>query len=146
MLTVARCTHRVARGAWLARAASSTSVPEKVEKIQPKPVPGQLKDDQLQYDSVTHTGQAWDNEDVRLVRFTYHNKQVNPNVAMHLVADVPPIESHSRVVSCDGGGGALGHPKVFMNLDKPGNHACGYCGLRFTLAGQAHNGQHHAGV
>jgi NADH dehydrogenase (ubiquinone) Fe-S protein 6 len=105
--------------------------------------------------------QAWDNEDVRLVRFTYFNKQVNPNVAMHLVADVPPIESHSRVVSCDGGGGALGHPKVFMNLvghmrayrrarvsaqDKPGNHACGYCGLRFTLAGQPNNGEHHAGV
>ncbi len=57
MLTVARCTHRVARGAWLARTASSTSVPEKVS-IQPKPVPGQLKDDQLQYDSVTHTGQV----------------------------------------------------------------------------------------
>ena len=25
------------------------------------------------------------------------------------------------------GGGALGHPKVYINLDKPGAHACGYC-------------------
>jgi hypothetical protein len=57
MLAVARCTHRAARGAWMARAASSTSVPDNVSK-QPKPVPGQLKDDQLQYDSVTHTGQV----------------------------------------------------------------------------------------
>ncbi len=35
------------------------------------------------------------------------------------------------MVSCDGGGGPLGHPVVFINLDDPGNHSCGYCGLRF---------------
>jgi hypothetical protein len=25
------------------------------------------------------------------------------------------------------GGGSLGHPKIYINLDKPGPHACTYC-------------------
>jgi hypothetical protein len=29
------------------------------------------------------------------------------------------------------GGGALGHPKVFINLDRNEPNECGYCGLRF---------------
>lgn len=34
--------------------------------------------------------------------------------------------------SCDGGGGALGHPKIFINLDKPQICWCTYCGLPFV--------------
>lgn len=35
-----------------------------------------------------------------------------------------------RIVSCDGGGGALGHPKVYINLDKAGEpNVCPYCEL-----------------
>ncbi|KRX75972.1 putative NADH dehydrogenase [ubiquinone] iron-sulfur protein 6, mitochondrial [Trichinella sp. T6] len=86
---------------------------------------------ELQYDTITHTGQAWDQYDRRLGRFEYGNKLVNPNVAMELIAKVKPVASKERIVQCDGGGSALGHPRVFINLDKPGNHACGYCGLRF---------------
>ncbi|KAH9460499.1 hypothetical protein Pst134EB_008670 [Puccinia striiformis f. sp. tritici] len=37
------------------------------------------------------------------------------------------------------GGGALGHPKIFINLDKPGPKPCGYCGLRFE---RSHDGHH----
>ncbi|KAI1918437.1 hypothetical protein LOZ58_001712 [Ophidiomyces ophidiicola] len=37
-----------------------------------------------------------------------------------------------RVVSCDGGGGPLGHPKIFINTDKPEIAVCGYCGLPFA--------------
>ena len=36
-------------------------------------------------------------------------------------------------VSCDGGGGPLGHPKVYINLDKPGPQSCPYCGLRYEF-------------
>ena len=36
-------------------------------------------------------------------------------------------------VGCDGGGGALGHPKVYINLDDGEPHGCIYCGLRFQL-------------
>ncbi|XP_044751432.1 probable NADH dehydrogenase [ubiquinone] iron-sulfur protein 6, mitochondrial [Coccinella septempunctata] len=87
----------------------------------------------LSEDQVTHTGQKWDKDDYRMVRFINSPKQVNPNIAMKLIAEVPPKKVQSRVVSCDGGGGPTGHPQVFINLDKPGNHSCGYCGLRFEL-------------
>lgn len=32
---------------------------------------------------------------------------------------------------CDGGRPALGHPKIYINLDKPEIQDCGYCGMRF---------------
>ncbi|XP_050419965.1 NADH dehydrogenase [ubiquinone] iron-sulfur protein 6, mitochondrial [Adelges cooleyi] len=80
----------------------------------------------------THTGQKWDKDDYRLQRYIDKEKQVNPNFAIDLVKQVPPTECKERVVFCDGGGGPLGHPKVYINLDKPGNHSCGYCGLRFV--------------
>ncbi|XP_067011254.1 NADH dehydrogenase [ubiquinone] iron-sulfur protein 6, mitochondrial [Anabrus simplex] len=79
----------------------------------------------------THTGQAWKENDYRLVRFIDRPKHVNPNFAIDLIAAVPPAQRKERVVWCDGGGGPTGHPKVYINLDKPGNHSCGYCGLRF---------------
>ncbi|XP_012262595.2 NADH dehydrogenase [ubiquinone] iron-sulfur protein 6, mitochondrial [Athalia rosae] len=79
----------------------------------------------------THTGQKWDKDDYRLVRFVDKPKHVNPNWAIDLIAEVPPTQTDKRVIACDGGGGPTGHPKVYINLDKPGAHACGYCGLRF---------------
>lgn len=42
--------------------------------------------------------------------------QVNKNFAIDLIAEQPVSQVESRVVSCDGGGGALGHPKVYINL------------------------------
>lgn len=42
--------------------------------------------------------------------------QVNENFAINLVAEEPVSNIESRVVSCDGGGGALGHPRVYINL------------------------------
>ncbi|XP_072937127.1 NADH dehydrogenase [ubiquinone] iron-sulfur protein 6, mitochondrial [Epargyreus clarus] len=82
-------------------------------------------------DTVIHTGQQWDSDDYRLVRFTNAPKQVNQNWAVNLIAAVPPKEVTQRVVWCDGGSGPEGHPRVYINLDKPGDHSCGYCGLRF---------------
>ena len=35
-------------------------------------------------------------------------------------------------VSCDGGGGALGHPKVFLELGEDDMVECGYCDRRFV--------------
>ncbi|KAI6246745.1 Lactobacillus shifted protein [Erysiphe necator] len=40
--------------------------------------------------------------------------------------------SYERSVSCDGGGGPLGHPRVFINIDKPQICVCGYCGRPFA--------------
>lgn len=42
--------------------------------------------------------------------------QVNENFAIDLIAEQPVSGADSRVVACDGGGGALGHPKVYINL------------------------------
>ncbi|MBB42710.1 MAG: zinc-finger domain-containing protein [Rhodospirillaceae bacterium] len=49
-------------------------------------------------------------------------------------APQPPeiIEVEELVVACDGGGGALGHPRVFLTLDN-GRAECGYCDRLFIL-------------
>ncbi|MCI4660820.1 MAG: zinc-finger domain-containing protein [Neomegalonema sp.] len=44
------------------------------------------------------------------------------------------IEVTSHTVGCDGGGGALGHPKVYLTLGEDGKAVCGYCGRLFVLA------------
>ena len=60
----------------------------------------------------------------------------------------PPPElirvSHARV-ACDGssdipGGAALGHPRVFLQIDEAGYVDCGYCDRRFVLIGGAADG------
>lgn len=57
--------------------------------------------------------------------------QPRPLAAIELIAEEPIRLISARVAVCDGGVGPLGHPKVFINLDKPGAHPCTYCGLRF---------------
>jgi uncharacterized Zn-finger protein len=34
-------------------------------------------------------------------------------------------------VACDGGGGVLGHPLVYLPIDKSGQVECPYCSRRF---------------
>ncbi|XP_067120531.1 NADH dehydrogenase [ubiquinone] iron-sulfur protein 6, mitochondrial isoform X1 [Centruroides vittatus] len=82
-------------------------------------------------EKVTHTGQQWTEDDYRLARFVDKPKQINEHFAIDLIAETPPIPVKDNHTWCNGGGGPLGHPKVYINLDQPGNHACGYCGLRF---------------
>ncbi|CAI5690081.1 unnamed protein product [Oreochromis niloticus] len=65
---------------------------------------------------ITHTGQVFDEHDYRRARFVGKQKEVNKNFAINLVAEEPVSDIEARVVSCDGGGGALGHPKVYINL------------------------------
>jgi len=38
-------------------------------------------------------------------------------------------------VSCDGGGGVGGHPKVYYDLDENGEAWCFYCSRHFILKG-----------
>ena len=50
------------------------------------------------------------------------------------------IRTSSHRVSCDGasdipGGAALGHPKVWLEIDAKGYVDCGYCDRRFVLKG-----------
>ncbi|KAL7058904.1 hypothetical protein AAHC03_013389 [Spirometra sp. Aus1] len=94
----------------------------------------------------THTGQVdpnlvsyshlqvFDQRDFRVARFMESAKLVNKSFAADLINQIPPKKVTSHITYCDGGGGALGHPKVYINLDQPGTHTCGYCGLRFELS------------
>ena len=104
-------------------------------------------------DQVTHTGQQFSESDPRNVRFavTGLEKQVNNKWAIDLIKEVPPVAVNKRVVglvclsvclkltiyylqvSCDGGGGALGHPRVYINLDDGKPVSCIYCGLRYIF-------------
>jgi len=43
------------------------------------------------------------------------------------------IVVETTIVGCDGGGGALGHPKVYLALED-GEAVCPYCSRRFVLA------------
>ena len=53
---------------------------------------------------------------------------------MHIVTEPPEtIYVESEIISCDGGGGALGHPRVFLNMEGQGRVDCPYCGRRFIL-------------
>ena len=41
----------------------------------------------------------------------------------------------TRRVACDGVGGALGHPRVYLELGGDGVVECSYCDRRFVLGG-----------
>ncbi|MFO1161403.1 MAG: zinc-finger domain-containing protein [Reyranellaceae bacterium] len=48
-------------------------------------------------------------------------------------------------VACDGGSGALGHPKVYLNLGEEGRIECPYCSRLYVLSEGARSG-HGAGA
>lgn len=59
-------------------------------------------------------------------------------MAMIKAPETVRVTSHR--VSCDGateipGGAALGHPRVWLEIDEKGFVECGYCDKRFVLAG-----------
>ena len=57
-------------------------------------------------------------------------------------AEIPEsVETDHTRVACDGGGGALGHPKVFLEMGDEHFVECPYCDKRFNLKPGA--GGHH---
>lgn len=44
------------------------------------------------------------------------------------------VAVRSRRVACDGVGGALGHPRVWLEMGEADFVECGYCDRRFVLA------------
>ncbi|KAF2269408.1 NADH-ubiquinone oxidoreductase [Lojkania enalia] len=58
--------------------------------------------------------------------------QPRPYAAIELIHKQPVRWTKERTVACDGGGGPLGHPKIFINVDKPQICWCTYCGLPFA--------------
>ncbi|KAJ4293512.1 hypothetical protein N0V90_008795 [Kalmusia sp. IMI 367209] len=63
---------------------------------------------------------------------TIFEDQPRPYAAIELIHKQPVRWTNDRTVSCDGGGGPLGHPRIFINVDKPQICWCTYCGLPFA--------------
>ena len=51
-----------------------------------------------------------------------------------VIAEPEVIYVNSRTAVCDGGVGALGHPRVFLAIGQSGEVECGYCSRRFVFA------------
>ena len=83
---------------------------------------------------------------------------MNDQFAINLLAEEPVVVINDTHTWCDGGiiiiiyeikfifyyillfigGDALGHPKVYINLDKPEIGVCGYCGKSFVSSQNKH--------
>lgn len=51
--------------------------------------------------------------------------------------EITEVDDDVKSVSCDGGGGQLGHPTVYFQLGEDGQADCYYCGRRFITASAA---------
>ena len=62
--------------------------------------------------------------------------QTSPDPTTAAAAANPPevIVVNSHRIACDGVGGALGHPRVYMELGEAGMVECPYCDRRFVAA------------
>ncbi|TID20441.1 hypothetical protein CANINC_003558 [Pichia inconspicua] len=60
--------------------------------------------------------------------------QPQPLAAIELIKDQPVSYVHSNIAVCHGTDFVQGHPKIYINLDKPKVHSCGYCGAKYARA------------
>lgn len=61
-------------------------------------------------------------------------RPVPPNQSFSMPVEVPEVvETDQHRVSCDGGGGALGHPRVWLEMGDEDFVECPYCDKRFVL-------------
>ena len=48
-----------------------------------------------------------------------------------------------RRIACDGDGGALGHPRVFLEMGEATQVECPYCDRKYVLSKDAAGADHH---
>ncbi|MDD9875959.1 MAG: zinc-finger domain-containing protein [Magnetovibrio sp.] len=53
------------------------------------------------------------------------------------------IETETKRVACGGGGAALGHPKVYLEMGEKDEITCPYCSRRYVLKAGAESGEGH---
>jgi uncharacterized Zn-finger protein len=58
------------------------------------------------------------------------------------IAPTETIHVDDRTVACDGGDGALGHPRVFLRI-AGASVMCPYCSRLYVLNAGAGGGDHH---
>jgi uncharacterized Zn-finger protein len=52
------------------------------------------------------------------------------------IAAMQPVETKevdSPTIACDGDGGALGHPRIYLNMGEKSSVDCPYCGRHYVL-------------
>lgn len=81
-------------------------------------------------DTPTHTGQKFSENDYKVSRFDGKAKMVNQRFAIDLINEDPVVLVDGNSVASNSGG-ALGHPKVYINLADGKVHSCGYSGRKF---------------
>ena len=54
-----------------------------------------------------------------------------PDIKDELKSNIEFVQS--KKVSCDGGGGALGHPKVYLEMGDENEIICPYCSKLFKI-------------
>ena len=54
-----------------------------------------------------------------------------PDIKDELKSDIEFVQS--KKVICDGGGGALGHPKVYLEMGDVNEIVCPYCSKLFKI-------------
>lgn len=70
----------------------------------------------------------------------YQGRRFATGAAMSTIKAPETVLTTSTRVRCDGadgirGGAALGHPRVWIEIDERGYAECGYCDRRFVLKG-----------
>jgi len=58
---------------------------------------------------------------------------------MTIERNIHLVKDSEHGASCDGGGGSLGHPRVFLPLAEQIYIDCYYCGQRFARHNYSHN-------
>ena len=53
------------------------------------------------------------------------------------MAETDSIEVKTATVGCDGGGGPLGHPMVYLKIADAGDIVCPYCSRHYVLTESA---------
>ena len=65
------------------------------------------------------------------------------------MASFPVVEIDGTRAICDGGGGALGHPILYIQLDTKNPNepvVCKYCGTRYIMKGHLNSKRSAAGA
>ena len=53
-----------------------------------------------------------------------------------MATQLEQIEVNQTSVACDGGGGPLGHPRVFLHMGDDHSVTCPYCSRRYVYRDQ----------
>ncbi len=65
----------------------------------------------------------------------YHPVQGSVNgLGRRKMAETDSIQVKTATVGCDGGGGPLGHPMVYLKIADTGDIVCPYCSRHYVLA------------